>query len=113
MGTHEYMQSMSTGRLLPTSGNSSRSVALNEGYAAIRSHPAHFIFRTKRLGGFDLQIPWGLPAGCVIASHCVRPASARTVHYERTSEMNMSLHSTFSWIAYAHAPGNLAAIEHA
>ena len=62
---------------------------------------------TQRLGGFDLQIPWGLPAGCVIASHCVRPASARTYIHESTSEMKVSLQSTFSWIAYAHAPGNL------
>ena len=40
----------------------------NEDHAAIRSHLARCMLLTGKLREFDLQILWGLPAGCVIAS---------------------------------------------
>ena len=75
-GTREYMHGMS--RFLPTSGTlvdrgfmvHAPYASANEGHAAIRSHLAHCMLLTERLRDFDLQILWGLPAGCVIASHC-------------------------------------------
>lgn len=84
-----------------------QSALANEGYATIRSHPAHFQASHQKIGGLRSTDSLGATRRLRYRIALCPSCFCTHVHYERTSETKMSLHFTFSWIAYAHAPGNL------